>query len=142
MELLVELSRTSKGARIKKAPVWLSKVVDLINNKYSRNITLTEMAESAVVHPSHLVEVFREHHHCTPGEFLRRVRIDSAIRQLRNPEIHLAEISNSVGFSDQSHFTRIFKRLTGLTPAQYHNLHINPNNVPTTRDSYNTKVRQ
>jgi len=140
LELLVELARTSKGARIKKAPVWLRKVVDLINDKYRRNITLSEMAESADVHPSHLVQVFREHYHCTPGEFLRRVRVECAMRQLRNPGVALSDISADAGFSDQSHFTRVFKRLAGLTPAQYRSLHMNPNPVQRTSKSYKTEI--
>ncbi|HZS46126.1 MAG TPA: AraC family transcriptional regulator [Blastocatellia bacterium] len=140
LELLVELARTSKGARVKKAPLWLHNVVDLINNKYKHNITLSEMAESADVNPSHLIQVFREHFHCTPGEFLRRVRVEWAMRQLRNPALALSDISSDVGFSDQSHFTRVFKRFTGLTPAQYRSLNINPDSVQNTGKSSKTPL--
>ena len=138
LEMLVEIARASKGARAKKSPVWLSRVVELIRDEYARNITLSELAQIADVHPSHLVQVFRDHHQCTPGAFIRRVRIEQAMRQISHSSTTLADVSVDVGFTDQSHFTRVFKRLTGMTPAQYRNLNVSPNSVPGIRGLYKT----
>jgi AraC family transcriptional regulator len=53
------------------------------------------------------------------GEYLRRFRVREACKRLGGRELTLAEIALQVGFADQSHFTRVFKRLTGLTPGEY-----------------------
>jgi AraC family transcriptional regulator len=129
LEMLVEIARASKGARARKAPVWLGRVMELIRDEYRRNLTLVELAQIADVHPSHLVQVFREHHQCTPGEYIRRARVEQAMRQISHSDKALADISIDLGFTDQSHFTRVFKRLTGMTPAQYRGLNTNPSSV-------------
>jgi len=139
LEMLVEISRASKGTRVKKAPLWLGRVIELIRDEYARNLTLTELAQIAGVHPSHLVQVFREHNNCTPGEYIRRLRIEQAMRLISHSDTALADISVDLGFTDQSHFTRVFKRLTGMTPAQYRGLNVGPNSIPRTRELYKTK---
>jgi AraC family transcriptional regulator len=53
---------------------------------------------------------------------LRKRRIEKASHSLQNSNQSLVEIALSSGFSDQSQFTKSFKRMTGLTPAQYRNL--------------------
>src|SRR5882724_3960027 len=49
LEMLVEISRASKGTRVKKAPLWLGRVIELIRDEYARNLTLTELAQIAGV---------------------------------------------------------------------------------------------
>jgi AraC family transcriptional regulator len=63
--------------------------------------------------------VFRQYYGCTIGEMVRRERIDLACRELLKPEESLTAIAMTAGFYDQSHFAKAFKRLTGVTPAQY-----------------------
>jgi AraC-like DNA-binding protein len=67
----------------------------------------------------HLSRVFRK---CTGegiGEYVHRLRIRAACEQILQPEISIAEVSLALGFSDQSHFTRAFRRVTGMTPAVF-----------------------
>jgi AraC-like DNA-binding protein len=53
------------------------------------------------------------------GEYIRKLRIEKAVELLGQPGHTLAEIAYLTGFSDQSHFTRIFKKHTGQSPAEY-----------------------
>lgn len=61
---------------------------------------------------------FNRHYHTSVGEYLRRLRLEAAARDLVDSEASIAEIAAGLGFFDQSHFTRLFKRWTGLTPMQ------------------------
>jgi AraC family transcriptional regulator len=55
------------------------------------------------------------------GEYVRGVRIDRAAHQLAETDLSLAEIALGAGFSDQSHFSNLFRRHTGLSPSRFRN---------------------
>jgi len=71
------------------------------------------------VHPVHLARTFRRVHQITFAGYVRHVRIEFARRELAALESPLGDIAVAAGFCDQSHFSRLFKRYTGLTPAEY-----------------------
>ena len=73
-------------------------------------------------HPVHLVAVFRRYMHCTPCDFLRRLRVEFAAGQLLRTRMPLVEIALQAGFTHQSHFCRVFKTITGMTPSAYREL--------------------
>lgn len=101
-------------------PVWLKRVVDRLEAEFAENPSLTELAREAGVHPVHLSATFRRFQHATIGEYIHRQRVSHAARMLLlDKEIPLTEIAAACGFSDQSHLTRIFKRLTGLPPGEF-----------------------
>jgi len=68
---------------------------------------------------SHLAKVFRAHEGVTPSEFVRVQRVEWARRQLLRSVDSLAAIALEAGFADQSHFTRCFRRVTGISPGRY-----------------------
>ncbi len=138
LEILADLARATKRATARKAPRWLGRVVEMVHDEFARPISLADLAAAVAVHPAHLAQVFREHYHCSLGEFIRRIRIEQAVRRMADPEASLAEISLATGFSDQSHFSRLFKRTTGMTPAQFRQLHLGKQFVQTTRQSFKT----
>ncbi|MCI0490514.1 MAG: helix-turn-helix domain-containing protein [Blastocatellia bacterium] len=138
LEILAGLVRASKRVKTKKAPPWLRLVVEKINDEFDRPLTLSEVARSVGVHPSHLAQVFREHHDCTLGEFIRHIRIERAIQQMTCTDASLVDISLATGFSDQSHFSRVFKRATGMPPAEFRHLHLDTKFVQNTRRSFKT----
>ncbi|HMB89928.1 MAG TPA: helix-turn-helix transcriptional regulator, partial [Rhodothermales bacterium] len=71
------------------------------------------------MHPVHLTRVFRTYYRVSIGTFLRRLRLDWAASQLATAPDSLADIALQAGFADQSHFTRAFKKYTGVTPGHY-----------------------
>jgi AraC family transcriptional regulator len=101
------------------APSWVLQARELIQARFSESLTLTGVAACVGVHPVHLARVFRRHYRRTLGEYVRQVRIEFASRELSGSDAPLAEVAAASGFSDQSHFSRTFKRLTGQTPAEF-----------------------
>lgn len=98
---------------------WLKKAEDLIRDRFQESITLTDVAEFAGVHPVSLARAFRQKYGCTVGEHVRQLRIEFACKKLASSDASLAEIALGAGFSEQSHFSRTFKRLIGQTPSEY-----------------------
>jgi AraC family transcriptional regulator len=105
-----------------KAPAWLGRAQDFLHAHYSEGFSVSDIAEAVGAHPSHLARLFRRHYGCTVGEYVRRLRVEFACRELSKAGLTLAEIATAAGFYDQAHFSRTFKRLTGMTPAAYREL--------------------
>jgi AraC family transcriptional regulator len=101
-------------------PSWLKRVVDLLLLSSDR-LKVRELADEAGVHPVYLARIFRRYYGCTVGEYVRLIRIQQAQQDLLDSNEPIAEIAIKNGFADQSHFTRSFKHVTGVTPACYRN---------------------
>jgi AraC-like DNA-binding protein len=85
---------------------------------YHRNLSLKELAGLSSLSASHFLRIFRDTVGLTPHAYLTQRRIEIATTLLRYGT-PLVEIANLVGFTDQSHFTKKFKRMLGVTPGQY-----------------------
>lgn len=100
-------------------PKWLLRVVDRINAEFAECLTSEDLAADAGVHPVYLAAVFRKFYRETIGDYVQKLRVSHASALLHNNEIPLTEIAFSCGFADQSHFSRVFKRRTGITPGAF-----------------------
>ena len=83
---------------------------------------LGELARTVDVHPVYLARAFRRSYGCSPGEYLRRRRMEHAVAMLHDDRMGIADIAVACGFVDQSHFTHAFRRAYRYTPAQYRTL--------------------
>jgi AraC family transcriptional regulator len=120
-EMLAEASRAPATAN-DAAPRWLRQVEGFVRANFMLSFTVDDLAHSAGVHPVHLSRVFRRKHGCTIGEYVRRLRVEFAAKQLVTSETALSDIALTAGFADQSHFTNTFKSHFGFTPAAYRRL--------------------
>jgi AraC family transcriptional regulator len=119
LELLAELVRSPQKSVASLPPRWLEQARDLLDAHFAENLSVETVARTVDVHPAHLVRSFRRQYGCTMGDYVRQRRIEFACRALSTADTSLADIALTAGFSDQSHFCKTFKRLTGFTPAQY-----------------------
>ena len=119
LEILAEASRRSARSSDRRPPHWLVQARELLRERFSEHLPLTAIAASVGVHPVHLAREFRKHYHLTIGEYVRQLRIEFACCELSESTTPLIEVALAAGFSHQSHFSRTFKRLTGLSPAEY-----------------------
>jgi AraC family transcriptional regulator len=119
LEILAVTTRPSSDVHLRRPPRWLEESKDLLHERFSESLTVEEVARNVGMNPAYLARTFREHYRCTMGEYVRRLRVESACRQLCTSDVPLAAIALDAGFVDQSHFTKTFKRLIGMTPAQF-----------------------
>ena len=123
------LLRLLTVAKIKTTPIVdtdkidsqkIRQVIDLIHSRLGSNISRDELALAAGVSPCHFSRLFQQSTGTTATDYVSKLRIDRAKELLRSPEpLSLAKISESLGFSNQSHFGREFRRFTGMTPRQF-----------------------
>jgi AraC family transcriptional regulator len=123
LEFAAGVARTASLTTAGRAPLWLGVVVDYLHARAAEDVQLDDVARMAGVHPAHLNRVFRTRQGCSVGEYVRRLRIDRAARELVESPRPIAAIAAALGFADQSHFSRVFARVTGLTPGRYRKLH-------------------
>lgn len=116
---LLGATATALESRLDSAPRWLKPALELLRDDCGRDMSLAEVAHAAGVHPVHLTRVFRRHLRCTPGEYLRRCRLDRAAALLAAGRTALSEIAQACGYFDQAHFSRAFKRAYGVPPKGY-----------------------
>jgi AraC family transcriptional regulator len=119
LEIMAEAVRQRfKSFTSPAQPLWLGAARDLIHENYTQHLSLSQIAAAVGVHPAHLAEVFRKHFRLTVGQYIRRMRLDHAANELLFSDKPISEISTMAGFYDQSHFSKIFKRHTGIPPAK------------------------
>lgn len=117
LEIIAEASRKSAlGNHVSR---WLEQARDILHEQFADNLTLACIAKLVGVHPVYLASSFRKKYHCTIGDYRRQLRVEFACRELSKPHSSLAEIALAAGFANQAHFSKVFKCLTGLTPAKY-----------------------
>lgn len=121
LELLAEAAR-QPYTKIATMPAWLRQAREMIVERFSETLKLTQIAAEVGVHPVYLATVFRRKFGVTIGEFVRQLRIEHACAELVKEDLSLAAIAVQAGFVDQSHFTKVFKLLMGMTPHKYRRL--------------------
>jgi AraC family transcriptional regulator len=123
MSLLVDFARAEQRSTqprsMAQGPSWLQRVKERIQDDFSARVTLEDLASEAGIHPVHLATTFRRFYGTTVASYLRQLRIEYACRELLGSDAPLADIALAAGFADQSHFGRVFKRATRMTPAEY-----------------------
>jgi len=93
---------------------------DFIQAHYHRDISVRELAAITGLSPYHFIRVFQKQVGLTPHAYLTQVRIQRAGQRLQNGEA-IVDTALKTGFFDQSHLTRHFKRIVGVTPGRYRN---------------------
>lgn len=101
------------------SPRQRRQLLEYMRENLGAAITLADLAAVAGLSLYCLARRFRAEFGMPPHEFLVRERLDAAMRLLRRGDLPLKAVAAQCGFSDQSHMTRVFRRLTGITPGRY-----------------------
>ena len=121
-KLLLDVYKKFLKKKSGKVPEWAKELKEIIQDQIDTNLTLSlkEVSQSLHVHPTYLSREFSKYFDdLSFGDYIRKLRIEKAIQLLNDPTYSLSEIAYLTGFSDQSHFTRIFKKHTGKNPSAY-----------------------
>jgi two-component system, response regulator YesN len=97
----------------------MNRLLEYIKDHYAEPLTLTDVAKHFHFNPSYLSSYFSTRNGEGFIEYLNRIRIEEASKQLVEGKATISEISGIVGYSDHSYFCKVFKKLTGLSPSQY-----------------------
>lgn len=106
----------------KKTPAWVKDLKEIIQDQIDAQFTfdLKKISSDLELNPSYLSREFSKYFEdLNFGDYVRKLRIEKAINLIQNSTYTLTEIAYMTGFSDQSHFTRIFKLHTGKNPSSY-----------------------
>jgi AraC-like DNA-binding protein len=110
----------SKPGSKKKIPAWAQELKELIQDHIDTSLSLKELSKGLEINPSYLSREFSKYFEdLSFGEYIRKQRIEKAMDLMRSSNYSLTEIAYLTGFSDQSHFNRIFKKHTGKNPSDY-----------------------
>ena len=90
-----------------------------IKEHLAEKISLDQAAEQVYLSKSYFCRIIKDELGCTFTEYVNRIRVDQSKALLRNTSMPIAEIACAVGFDDQSYYTRIFKKQTGVAPGKY-----------------------
>jgi AraC-like DNA-binding protein len=119
------LARTNKGYRARSVAaqgkgenVYVRRIRDYLRSHYAENVSLTQLTSLTNLSPFHLLRVFHSSAGFPPHEYQTQVRIAHARKLIRNGT-PLSQTALDTGFFDQSHLSRNFKRIVGVTPRQY-----------------------
>lgn len=107
-------------AQIKHSDV-VFKAMEYVRQNYDRKLSLDDVAQHVYLSRSYLSSLFREEAGQTLFSYINQVRVEKSKLFLMDPAISLAEVAALCGFEDQSYFTKVFRKITGLSPKQYRN---------------------
>ncbi len=111
-----------KQGNSKIAPRWTKELKEMIQDQLDTNMSLSlqQVSDKLDINPAYLSREFSKYfENLSFGEYIRKLRIEKAINLIDTTAYSLTEIAYLTGFSDQSHFNRIFKKQTGQNPSAY-----------------------
>jgi AraC-like DNA-binding protein len=120
--LLEVFNKYLKQQGSKKAPAWAGEIREMIQDQIDTNMALSlqQVSEELKINPAYLSREFSKYFEdLSFGEYIRKMRLEKAIHLMETTNYSLTEIAYLTGFSDQSHFNRIFKKQMGMKASEY-----------------------
>lgn len=97
----------------------LQKIKDYLDNNYAKKISLNDLAEKFFINKYYLIRIFKEQFGTTVTGYLMQVRITHAKQLLRFSDMPIEKIAADCGMADANYFSRMFKKVEGITPGEY-----------------------
>jgi two-component system response regulator YesN len=116
---MVREARLSKEERNRRDASLTRDIIQYIQGNYDKEISYESLAEKFHMNPVYINRVFKKNTGVSLHVFLVNYRITTAMEILRSGSMSVKEIASMVGFSDLPHFTKTFKKTTGMTPGRY-----------------------
>ncbi len=114
------LYKVDKDSSLKgKGHIMVKKFLQLVEENYLKNLSVSEYAEMLAVTPNHLTQIVTQLSGKTSSQIIRAKQILEIKRLLVHTNLGVSEIAGRLNFQDQSYFTKFFKRETGMSPLQF-----------------------
>jgi two-component system response regulator YesN len=109
---------------IRREPSFRDSVIEraktyILQNYSNEHLGLNEIARAMRLSPPYLARLFKKVVGMSVGRYIREVRVSRAKELLETTNLSIIEVALEVGYSDHSHFTKIFRKETGLSPSEY-----------------------
>ena len=95
------------------------KTVKFIKDHYNEKISLDDLANQVYLSKSYLSKIFTEEMNCNISSYINMIRVEKSRSFLLNESISLVDVAGMAGFDDQSYFTKVFKKYTGVSPGKF-----------------------
>lgn len=132
LQLTVQLNRAlqdqlEQERRIKEGSVdeLLDIIEDFINENYTLNISVGDMAEHVFLSEGYFTRAFKERLGTSPMNYLIKFRVEKSKKLLQKTDLKINNISRRVGFTSSQRFNSAFKKILGLTPSEYRKKFVN-----------------
>ena len=120
--LIAELLEYVRHSMTRVTASRISAAVEYVNDHYTEEISVTELADICYLSEAHLFRLFKSELGMSPIDYKNSLRIKKAESLLCDPECSIAEIGEMLGFENACYFSRIFKAKTGLSPMSFRRL--------------------
>lgn len=92
---------------------------EYIRKNYRNKLTIDDIAQVVYLSPCYVSRIFKQSLGCTLMEYLTQVRVEKAKTMLKNPKYNVMQVAEESGFEDPGYFTRVFKKIEGVTPSRF-----------------------
>lgn len=124
-ELIFELYRNEKREnRNYSAALKVENIIKYMHNHISSKLTLNELSDRVQLSPAYLSRVFKDNTGYSLIGFFNKMKIDKAKELIIDGNKKIKEIAHEVGFSDEFYFSRIFKKIEGISPAEFYSKNV------------------
>ncbi len=104
---------------IDKGGLYIRKALDFIGSNYSEHIAVSDIAQYVGLNRSYLCILFKNYLNITPKEFIVNYRVGKACELMQNGVLSIGEVGRLVGYEDQLFFSKVFKKVKGISPKEY-----------------------
>jgi len=116
LNLYIDMVAIVKG---QKSIQVVHKAAEYIRQNYREKLTIDEIAQEVYLSPCYLSRIFKQSFGCTLMEYLTRVRVEKAKDMLKDPKYNVMQVAEESGFEDPGHFSRVFKKVEGISPSRF-----------------------
>ncbi len=100
-------------------PELVTKIVCYINDNFDKPLTLSTLADEFFVSKEYIARLFRKHLNTSSSRFISSVKIGHAKQMIAEHQVALSQIAESLGFNDYFYFSKVFKKVEGISPEAY-----------------------
>lgn len=120
---LLDIIHSIPSYSFSEKPRWLVDFLNILNDPNYYQLSIQELAQHSFYSPNHLSVLFKQYMGVTIHEYIRAKKMDHASYLLKNTDLNITAIAIQLGYSEQGHFSSLFKRIYKCSPLEYRNKH-------------------
>ena len=124
-QLLIAIYQNiTKQSRTYSTTLKVEKIIQYLHQNINNRVTLTELSELVQLSSTYLSRAFKETTGYSVIEFFNKIKIDKAKELIIEGNKRVKEVAQALGFTDEFYFSRIFKKIEGISPSEYYSRNV------------------